>query len=81
MNPEQLKAELDKSKQELKSAKQGFKQSKKENKLTKKIQKIEKKIEKKTQGKAANESKIYNFDEFVKAIHGLQSSKSNKPKK
>ena len=81
MNPEQLKAELDKSKQELKSAKQGFKQSKKENKLIKKIQKIEKKIEKKTQRKAANESKIYNFDEFVKAIHGLQSSKFNKPKK
>ena len=77
MNPEQLKAELDKSKQELKAAKQGVKQSKKEDKLIKKIQKIEKKIER----KAANESKVYNFDEFVKAIHDLQSSKSYKSKK
>lgn len=75
----ELKADLKKSKNKLKDAHQKARQEKRSDRqdrrdelqneqLKKKVDKVQKKTEKVT-----NESKIYNFDEFVKIVHGFQS--------
>ncbi len=51
-----------------KDARQDRREDSQEERLRRKVEKIQKKIE-----KATNESKIYNFDEFVKIVHGFQS--------
>jgi hypothetical protein len=49
-------------------ARQDRREDRQEERLRRRVEKIQKKIE-----KATNESKIYNFDEFVKIVHGFQS--------
>lgn len=81
MNANELKSELNRAKQELKDVKQEKRQERrearqdkredrKEDRLRRRIEKIERKID-----RATNESKIYNFEDFVKIVHGLQGKK------
>ena len=53
-----------------KDARQARREDRKEDRLQRRVEKIQKKIE-----RATNESKIYNFEDFVKIVHGLQGKK------